>query len=146
MLMGGPWIHSDFFNSLSLSRSFLPSFFLFLPFFLFLFLSLPLCSLSSHPLLLVSFGGGRVHNSLGNSHFSVPRRTGKGRQVRTLASEDPSPERRLPAARRGVWGHKKHFLSVPFGPAVQQREGACLAGGFLPEPHSVTESGAGQLS
>ena len=28
MLMGGPWIHSDFFNSLSLSVSFFPSFLL----------------------------------------------------------------------------------------------------------------------
>lgn len=62
MLMGGPWIHSDFFNSLSVSVSFFPSFLLSLLFspssFLSLFLSLPLCSLSPHPLLLFSFGGG----------------------------------------------------------------------------------------
>ena len=46
---------------------------------------------------------------------------------------------RLLAACRGVRGLKKHFLPVSFGPAVQQREGSCLAGGLLPEPHNVTE-------
>lgn len=59
MLMGGPWIHSDFFTSLSfsLSLSFLPSF-SFSPSSFSLFLSLPLRSLSPHPLLLFSLGGG----------------------------------------------------------------------------------------
>lgn len=58
--------------------------------------------------------------------------------MRTLASEDAGLERVL-LAYRGVRGLKKPFLSVTFGPAVQQREGSCLAGGLLPEPHNVTE-------
>lgn len=53
MLMGGPWIHSDFFTSFFLSVSFFPPFFLFLP------LSLLLLPLSFPPspssLLTLSF-------------------------------------------------------------------------------------------
>lgn len=49
MLMGGPWIHSDFFTSLSLSVSFFPPFFLFLPFFLLLSLSSPPSPFSLSP-------------------------------------------------------------------------------------------------
>lgn len=66
-----------------------------------------------------------------------------GGQVRTLASEDPSPS--APASLRPVMGfgatRSISFLRL-LGP-IQQREGegACLVGGLLPEPHSVTESG-----